>query len=290
MTGRLRSHAVAFFAVVALLATTARASSFDRTVADAARIAAVRTARHGVSALASTCPTTAILPPVTIQGTMTTGACTYIGARDNAYLFIGTAGQTLTFDYYSTAFDVFMVLDGPQTLEFGVRKSYISDNGTSRITLTYTLPLSGEYTIEAMTLYDFDDMTRTTTGPYTMNITLGTLTTTCTADSHKLCLNNNRFAVSATWKTPDGTTGTGTAVPLTPDTGYFWFFGPANIELVIKVLDGRGVNNRFWVFYGALSNVEYTITVVDTEKNITKTFTNPQGRLASVADTSAFDP
>ena len=56
----------------------------------------------------------------------------------------------------------------------------------------------------------------------------------------------------------------------------------------MKVLDGRGINNHFWVFYGALSNVQYTITVYDTTTGTSKNYTNPSGQLASVADTSAF--
>lgn len=50
----------------------------------------------------------------------------------------------------------------------------------------------------------------------------------------------------------------------------------------------RAVNSHFWVFYGALSDVEYTITVTDMLTGAMKTYFNPQGRLASVADTSAF--
>jgi hypothetical protein len=220
---------------------------------------------------------------------MTTASCIYIGARDNAYSFEGIAGQTLTFDYSSTAFEVFMVLDGPSTLQGGQRQSFLSTTGISRITLTYTLPVSGNYTLEAMTLFDYDDTTQPTTGAYTLAITLGE-PATCVPNPTTLCLSGNRFAVSAAWKTPDGIVGAGTAVALTGDTGYFWFFGSNNVELVIKVLDARGVNNKIWVFYGALSNVEYTVTVVDTGKNITRTYANAQGKLASVADTSAFDP
>ena len=44
-----------------------------------------------------------------------------------------------------------------------------------------------------------------------------------------------------------------------------WFFSPDNVELIIKVLDGRSITGHFWVFYGALSNVQYTITVKDTQ-------------------------
>ncbi len=111
----------------------------------------------------------------------------------------------------------------------------------------------------------------------------------CVANATTLCLNAGRFQVSVVWQVPaDGTSGVGSAVPLTTDTGYFWFFTSNNIELVLKVVDGRPVNNRFWVFYGALSNVQYTITVTDTVTSAQKVYTNPNGALASVADTSAF--
>jgi ELWxxDGT repeat protein len=110
----------------------------------------------------------------------------------------------------------------------------------------------------------------------------------CQASAQHLCLNNNRFTLAVAWKDFQGHTGTGTAVPLTGDTGTFWFFNAANVELVVKILDGRPVNNKFWLFYGALSNVEYTLTVTDTETGTTRTYTNPSGRFASVADTNAF--
>jgi ELWxxDGT repeat protein len=111
----------------------------------------------------------------------------------------------------------------------------------------------------------------------------------CVPGPERLCLAGGRFAVTARWKLPDGTSGTGHAVPLAGgDTGYLWFFSASNVEVVLKVLDGRPVNGRFWVFFGALSDVEYTLTVTDTETGAVKTYTNPRGRLASVADTEAF--
>ena len=79
-----------------------------------------------------------------------------------------------------------------------------------------------------------------------------------------------------------------TAVGLSNDTGYFWFFSPGNVELVVNVVDGRTFNGYYWVFFGALSDVEYTVTVTDAETGAVKRYTNAPGTLASVADTAAF--
>jgi ELWxxDGT repeat protein len=110
----------------------------------------------------------------------------------------------------------------------------------------------------------------------------------CVPSSSRLCLQASRFAVEAVWKDFAGNSGSGTAVPITSDTGYFWFFAPSNVEVVTKVLDGRPLNSKFWVFYGALSNVEYTLTVTDTLTGVQRQYHNPSGRFASVGDTAAF--
>ena len=104
-----------------------------------------------------------------------------------------------------------------------------------------------------------------------------------------LCLNGNRFRATVTWRVPStGAEGTGTPIPLTGDTGAFWFFQPSNYELMVKVLDGRGVNGHFWVFYGSLTNVEFDLTVTDTLTGQQRTYHNPAGTMASQADTTAF--
>ena len=111
---------------------------------------------------------------------------------------------------------------------------------------------------------------------------------TCAAGPTALCLNGGRFRVEIAWKDFSGRTGAGQASALTGDTGTFWFFGPENIEVAVKVLDGRAGNGHWWVFFGALSNVEYTMTVTDTATGARKTYRNPKGRFASVGDTAAF--
>ena len=111
----------------------------------------------------------------------------------------------------------------------------------------------------------------------------------CLTGATNLCLSNSRFRVDVTWKTPDGRTGAGQAVALTPDTGYFWFFAASNVEMVIKVLNACTLNQRFWVYAGGLTNVQVTVTVTDTMTGTMKTYTNPQGTaFRPVQDTSAF--
>ncbi|MDE3266767.1 MAG: fibronectin type III domain-containing protein [Acidobacteriota bacterium] len=99
----------------------------------------------------------------------------------------------------------------------------------------------------------------------------------CVPDDQTLCLENGRFSVRATWQKPDGETGDAVAWPLTGDTGLYWFFEPSNVEMVLKVLDGCGVNGHRWVFAGGLTDVGVTMTVTDTETGKVRTFGNPVG-------------
>lgn len=104
-----------------------------------------------------------------------------------------------------------------------------------------------------------------------------------------LCLENDRFQVSATWRTGDGTTGSAHGVEITADTGYQWFFEPQNVEVVIKVLDACGVNGHHWVFAAGLTDVQVELAVRDTKTGAVKTYVNPQGKpFQPIQDTAAF--
>ncbi len=111
----------------------------------------------------------------------------------------------------------------------------------------------------------------------------------CAPDDATLCLNSSRFRIQTQWVTPDGVTGGGHAVAITGDTGYFWFFSSNNVEMVVKVVDGRAVNNNFWVFAGGLTNVKVIMTVTDTETGLVKVYVNPQGAaFQPIQDTGPF--
>ncbi len=111
---------------------------------------------------------------------------------------------------------------------------------------------------------------------------------TCVPSDTVLCLYDNRFQVEVAWRTAANHTGSGQVLPLTPKAGLFSFLSPDNIELVLKIVDGPTDNCHIWVYYGALSDVEYTITVTDTRSGAVKTYFNPLGDAISTADFEAF--
>jgi|GEM_PF-1715710 len=112
---------------------------------------------------------------------------------------------------------------------------------------------------------------------------------TCFATDTAMCLNNNRFKVETDWRTGAGATGAGHAIKLTADSGYFWFFGPDNVEIVTKVLNACDLNARYWLFSAGLTNVEVVLRVTDTKTGAVKTYTNPlETKYVAVQDTSAF--
>ncbi|MCH9651794.1 MAG: hypothetical protein K0U98_26435 [Deltaproteobacteria bacterium] len=99
----------------------------------------------------------------------------------------------------------------------------------------------------------------------------------------------DRFEVTAAWRRPNGSFGAGVGVPLSADSGYFWFFRPENVELVIKVLDGCSVTGSFWVLAGGLTNVEVEILIRDLETGLQTIYRNPpQTPFQPIQDTTAF--
>lgn len=127
-----------------------------------------------------------------------------------------------------------------------------------------------------------------TDNSYTRTITvIGGSNAVCTPTLTIACL-NNRFAVSANW-VANNQNGQATAVRLTTDTSYFWFFNAATAEVIVKEVDGRAVNGRFWFFAGGLTNADVTLTVTDVQTGQVRTYRNPANTaFQPVQDTSAF--
>jgi len=108
-----------------------------------------------------------------------------------------------------------------------------------------------------------------------------------------LCL-NNRFTVRSYWRT-NPTPGTATdgqgqvAGCPNPGSGLFWFFGSTNWEVMVKILNGCGLNNRWWVFSAATTNVFYRLEATDVTSGESKIYFNYPGPPApAVTDTDAL--
>ncbi len=112
----------------------------------------------------------------------------------------------------------------------------------------------------------------------------------CTPDANTLCLNNGRFEVVIQWTDFNGNTGFGNVVPYgSSDSGLMWFFNPDNWEMLVKVLNGCGVNNHYWVFAALTTNVQYTLQVTDTATGNVVQYSNPLGNSSpAITDASAF--
>ena len=118
----------------------------------------------------------------------------------------------------------------------------------------------------------------------------------CVASAQTLCiddlLGDSRFRIQVAFDTGQQS-GQGHAIPLSDlgvgHGGLFWFFSADNPEMLIKVIKGCSLNNRYWLFYAATTNVGLTVTVTDTRTGAVKTYTNHNGTAAvPIQDTSVF--
>jgi len=110
----------------------------------------------------------------------------------------------------------------------------------------------------------------------------------CEPDAITLCLNHGRFEVQANF-TANGHAGDAHVVALTDDTGYLWFFSSDNVEIVVKVLDGCGLNGAYWVFAGGLTDVDVCLRVTDSQTGGFTLYCNPpKTPFRPIQDTSAF--
>ena len=87
-----------------------------------------------------------------------------------------------------------------------------------------------------------------------------------------------------------GTPGMVDTQQLSDDSGFFFFFDMEDDqEVVLKVLNGCSFNDRFWIFADGLTNVEFDLTVTDTQSGEVRSYGNPLGTpFEPIQDTQAF--
>lgn len=151
--------------------------------------------------------------------------------------------------------------------------------------------------LEAMIPYAFRVRARNDEGlslpsePVAATPVPGDLSTGCSEAGGAICLLDDRFQVSVEFRNQHAADDFGSATGQRFDgsdrTGSFWFFRPDNVELLVKMLDG-GPQGFFWTFHGALSDVEYWITVVDTQAGISRTYYNPPSDRCGRFDTTSL--
>ncbi|HEV7920802.1 MAG TPA: trypsin-like peptidase domain-containing protein, partial [Thermoanaerobaculia bacterium] len=109
----------------------------------------------------------------------------------------------------------------------------------------------------------------------------------CVESATQVCLLGNRFGVRVAFN--DGAAKTATAIKYTSDSGLFWFFDKANIEVLVKTIDACSFNQRFWVYSGGTTDLDVTITVTDSKTGQVKTYNNPRGTaFRTITDGGAF--
>jgi matrixin len=116
----------------------------------------------------------------------------------------------------------------------------------------------------------------------------GNASGSCRSDATTLCLLSGRFAVRVNWQNPgNGTSGQGGANALSNLVGTFFFTDRSNVELMTKVVP---FPDRVVFFYGALSDLPYSIQVTDTVNGAVRNYQSTAGKLCGGLDNSAFAP
>lgn len=173
------------------------------------------------------------------------------------------------------------------------------DTGTGPLTVTVPASTpSGTYFFGARVVHtsgqsDAITYNNSWVGPTKVTVSGTTGGGPCTPSTSDLCLNSSRFRVTLAAKNPrDGRTGAGFSIPFNNQNGFFAIpeltQDTTNFEVFVKILDGRPINGKFWVFYGGLTDFEYTLTITDTQTGAQKQYTKPGLVFTGGADTNAF--
>jgi hypothetical protein len=96
----------------------------------------------------------------------------------------------------------------------------------------------------------------------------------CWTSTSRPCL-GGRFWVDVDF-TATNTSGIGKTTPArSPDTAVLWFFNPENWEMMVKVLDACDLNNHFWIFASAATDVGFVLRVTDSLTGTFAQYSNP---------------
>ena len=111
-------------------------------------------------------------------------------------------------------------------------------------------------------------------------------------ETRALCLNGGRFEASVQWR-PSASRGDRSskrvAMPEAPNTGLFAASPEEEPQVLLHVLDRCAVNGHYWLDLAAVTDLEFTVKVRDTQTGRTRVYFNPAGNTPStVRDAEAF--
>lgn len=122
-------------------------------------------------------------------------------------------------------------------------------------------------------------------------------TSTCVPSATVVCLLNNRFRVTINYvnqfaNPPAPGTFLGAKLVAgvqNPDVATFGISSAQAIEVVVRIQDARPFGiPRFDIYYGGLTDLEYTVSVTDTQTGKTKAYRNPPGTVGGAVDRTTF--
>ena len=91
-----------------------------------------------------------------------------------------------------------------------------------------------------------------------------------------------------------GNTGDGTVIGQNDVYGYFSIpsvsGNAGNPEVIVKMVDATAIGQSYWVFYGCMTDLEYTLRVNENATGVVKTYTKDVGKPCGQFDTSGFLP
>jgi hypothetical protein len=226
----------------------------------------------------------------TITDTVNIYGCESDNLYYNVHRIFLNAGSVYTATL--TAVDAFIPLIGVSRpeLDYWIVEG---EGNVARGSVTVT------FTAEATGYHEFfvGPTTEFKTGSYRLSLTCNATAPTCTPSATQACLLNGRFRVSIAYLNQFANPpapGNFLAGKLregaqNPDVAMFGISGPEAIEVVVRIQDTQPFGlNRFDIYYGGLTDLEYTVTVTDTVKNVTRTYRNPPGTVGGGVDRTSF--
>ena len=283
---------------LSLAATAASAQLPLETLEQSLRATKTETLRAARPGSLADCPAIPKTLPFNHGGTLTAASCRdFMNSPQNVFAITVAAGETIDVTYESRQYEIFLYMDlsGGSSIDT-TRVSNYAVNGLSKVTARHTFKTAGTYRLEASALHSFDD-SRPSTGAYTLNVTTDRVVAGCTSTATVSCLQGGRFRVSIAFTNqfanppaPGNFLGNKLlAGAQNPDVATFGISSPEAIEVVVRIQDARPFGlNRFDVYYGGLTDLEYVVTVTDVLKSVTKTYRNAPGTVGGGVDRTTF--